>query len=69
MQTSGHLKSGDSFLALAPLPPPLISRNPNPNSPPPPQEWLRTLYEVLHEIHTIKICIHHCNEEIVFVSD
>ena len=33
MQTPGHLKSGDSFLTLAPLLPPLISRNPNPNSP------------------------------------
>ena len=28
-----------------------------------------TLYEVLPEVHTIKIRIHHCNDEIVFVSD
>ena len=26
-------------------------------------EWLRTLHEVLHEVHTTKICIHHCNDE------
>ena len=28
-------------------------------------EWLRTLYEVLREIHTIKIRLRHCNEEIL----
>ena len=30
-------------------------------------KWFRTLYELLHEVHTIKICIHHCNDEIAFV--
>ena len=29
--------------------------------------WLRTLYEVLHEVHTIKICFCHCNDKIIFV--
>ena len=24
-------------------------------------EWLRTLYEVLHGVHTIKLCLHHWN--------
>ena len=28
---------------------------------------LRTLYEVLHEVHTIKIRFHHCNDKIIFV--
>ena len=26
-------------------------------------------YEVLHEVDTIKIYLHHCNDKIVFVSD
>ena len=26
-------------------------------------------YEVLHEVDTIKIRFHHCNDEIIFVSD
>ena len=32
-------------------------------------KWLRTLHEVLHDVHTIKIRFHHCNDEIIFVSD
>ena len=31
-------------------------------------EWLRTLYEILHEVHTIKIRFHHCNDKIIFAS-
>ena len=51
-----------------------MSTNPTPTpTPTPPHKltqlsgkWFRTLYELLHE-DTIKICIHHCNDEIVFV--
>ena len=62
MPTSGDLKSGDSILHQAPL---------NVNAHPCPQIglWLRTLYEVLHEEHTIKIHFHHRNDEINFVTD
>ena len=66
--TSGDLKSGDYLLHK---PPPQMSTNPTPT---PPHKltqlsgkWFRTLYELLHEVHTIKICIHHCNDEIAFV--
>ena len=31
-------------------------------------EWLRKLYEILHEVHTIKIRFHHCNDKIIFAS-
>ena len=31
--------------------------------------WLRTLFEILHEVHAIKICFHYCNDKIIFVSD
>ena len=65
--TSGDLKSGDSVSCTNPLPK-------YPQTPPPPHKltqlsgkWFRTLYELLHEVHTIKICIHHCNDEIAFV--
>ena len=73
--TSGDLKFGDSISCTNPLPkcqqtPP----HPTPPHPTPPHEstqlsgkCFRTLYEVLHEVHTIKICINHCNDEIVFV--
>ena len=52
-------------------PPPRISTNLTtafPTNRPSPQimtvmEWLRILYEVLREVHTIRICIHHCNDE------
>ena len=30
--------------------------------------WLRTLHEVLLEVHTIKIRFHHCNDKIIFAS-
>ena len=60
MATSGDPKTGDYFaLPLSnvngPLPPP-------PNRPSPQimtWEWLRTLYEVIHEVHTIKLRFHH----------
>ena len=54
-------------------PPPQMSTNPTPT---PPHKltqlsgkWFRTLYELLHEVHTIKICIHHCNDEIASVPN
>ena len=61
MPTSGDLKSVDSlFFTTSPPPAPnLNSMNPAP--PPHPRQiskWLRTLYEVLHEVHTLKICDH-----------
>ena len=62
--SSGDLKSEDS-ISCTTTPPP----NVNKRLTPPPPELLRTLCEVLHELHTIKIRIHHCNDEIVFVSD
>ena len=60
MPTSGDLKSGDFLFFTTPHPrmsthPP----SPFPNQLPQPDwEWLRTLYEVLHELHTIKIHNH-----------
>ena len=57
MPTSGDLKSGDCLFFTTP-------RNFN-DCPPPPKnwpspqwEWLRTLYDVLHDVHTIKIRNH-----------
>ena len=55
--TSGDLKSED-FLFFTPPPPRKLNK---PRPPPHPWqiwEWLRTLQEVLHEVHTIKICDH-----------
>ena len=50
MPTSGELKSGDSLFFIKP------PNNPTP--PPPTLRKFRTLYEVLHEVDTIKICDH-----------
>ena len=71
MPTSGHLRSVEnSFFALAPphecqeTPTPPNKSQINPASKLRQSwEWLRTLHEVLHEVHTTKICIHHCNDE------
>ena len=70
--TSRDLKSGDSLFCTTPLL--------NVNSPPPQPHhhrqtshqiitwaWLRALFEVLHEVHTIKIRFYHCNDEKIFV--
>ena len=27
------------------------------------------MYDILHEVHTIKIRFYHCNDEIIFVSE
>ena len=64
MPTSGYLKSGDSlFCTTAPIPPPPQMSTALQN--PPAHKltqlpWLRTLYEVLHEVQAIKICFHLC---------
>ena len=60
MSTSANLKSGDSLFCPTPY-----SQPPNVNGPPPPLinqrspplEWRRTLYEVLHEVHTFQFAI------------
>ena len=59
MPTSGDLKTGD-FLFFTTCPPsPGTSMNAALTSHPwQIWEWLRTLYEVLHEVHTIKIRDH-----------
>ena len=66
MPTSGDLKSGDSLFFTAHPP----GNSINHRSPPhPPQRWelIRTLYEVLHKVHTIKIRV--LMPEIIFVND
>ena len=62
--SSGDLKS-EASIACTTTPPPAPECQQTTHPP----ELLRTLCEVLHELHTIKIRIHHCNDEIVFVSD
>lgn len=64
-----------------PAPPPSSPPPSSPPSPPPHTptnwpsrqiitwEWLRALYEVLHELHTLKIHYCHCNDKIIFVRD
>ena len=32
-------------------------------------EWLRTLYEILHEVLNVKIRVQYCNDEIISDSD
>ena len=66
MPTSGDLKSGDSLFFTIPIPrvstePPL----PRENCPSPQWDWLRT-YEVLHEVHTIKIHAHCVDADRIF---
>ena len=72
MPASGNLKSRDSLFCPTPY-----SLLPNVNGPSPastnrripPWEWLRTLYEVLHEVDIFQICNQHFNDKIIFVSD
>ena len=59
MPTSGDLKSGDCLFFTTPTPwnfndPPARKKN----WPSPQCECLRTLYDVLHDVHTIKIRNH-----------
>ena len=66
MPTSGDLKSGDSLFFTTPPP---RKFNKPPPAPHPWQRWelIRTLSEVLHKVHTIKIRI--LMPEIIFVND
>ena len=58
LPTSGDLKSGGSLHSLHYTP------RPPPTPPPPaPTNCLRTLYDILHEVHGIKMRFHHCNDE------
>ena len=69
LPTSGDLKSGLSILHYIPQPPNVNSTNtPTPPSPPP-KNCLRTLHDVLHDVHGIKMHFHHCNDELIFVID
>ena len=59
-----------SILHYTPPPTPECQQHQHPHSPPPaPTNCLRTLYDVLHDVHGIKIRFHHCNDELIFVID
>ena len=49
-----------------PPPDPRMSTAPTPPlpRPPGPTNCLRTLYDVLHDVHGIKMSFHHCNDEL-----
>ena len=68
MPTSGDLKSGDSISCTPP--PPECQQTPTPQNDPAPKlwhswEWFWSLYVVLHEVHTSKICIRQFHNETV----
>ena len=67
MLTSGNLKSGDPLFFTIPTRQ-ISTTPPAANWPSPQWEWLRTLYEVLHDVHTIKIHDHCFNAEIIYTS-
>ena len=68
MPTSGDVKSGDYLFFTTP--PPGFQWRPLKDKLTQPQwEWLKTLYEVLHEIHTIKLRDHRFDAKIIIVSD
>ena len=50
-------------------PPPNVNRINTPTPHPTPTNCLRTLYDVLHDVHGIKMRFHHCNDELIFVID
>ena len=49
-------------MTTVPLPPPPAHKLTQP-------PWFRTLGEVLHEVHAIKICLHHYNDEMIFAGE
>ena len=60
------------YFALHPPPPhPRMSTAATPPLPPPtaPTNCLRTLYDILHDVHGIKMRFHHCHNELIFVID
>ena len=66
LPTSGDLKSGNSLFCTTPPPPtPECQQHQHPTHPPfpMPTNCLRTLYDILHEVHGIKMRFHHCNDE------
>ena len=73
LPTSGDLKSGDSLFCITPPPPPTPEcqphQHPHRSPPPAPTNCLRTLYDVLHEVHGIKMRFHHCNDKLIFVIE
>ena len=72
MPTSGDLKSGDYLFFTTP-PPGFQRRPPHPptrtNWPSPNGNGSRHYNEVLHEVHTIKLCDHRFDAKIIIVSD
>ena len=68
MPTTGDLKPGDSLFGTTP---PIVT-DPLPSPPDEltnPPNYDIGIYEVLREVHAIKILFHHCNNEITFVRD
>ena len=63
----------ETFYFALPLSPANINSPTDPQPPFPAHKltqppWLRPLCEVVNEVHAIKICFHHCNDEIIFVA-
>ena len=69
MPTTGDLQSRDSISCTTPQPLPQMSKALPPPLPHPQNDPSHHNYEVLHEVHAIKICFRHCNDEIIYVSD
>ena len=66
MPISGDLRPGDSLFCTTPL---IVTHPPPHNKSTHPPNYDVGIYEVLREVHTIKILFHHCNDEVIFVSD
>ena len=68
------LRSKISRLSILHYIPPIPPNVNSPTTPPPAHKLtqpprFRTLCEVLHEVHAIKICLHHYNYEIIFAGE
>ena len=66
MPTTGDLKPGDSLFCTTP---PIVTDPPSPDKSTHTPNYDIGIYEVLHEVRTIKILFHDCNDERIFVSD